>query len=615
MNTTTLDKRTGMATLPVHAPAAAHAVFRLLPRLQHGTLDVQLPDGSQLHFGGPAQASPLRAALRLHNWNVCSAALKSGDIGFAESFIDGDWTTPDLTALLKLFIANRDDIEHVIYGSWWGSLLYRAKHLLNRNSRSGSRKNIHAHYDLGNAFYRLWLDETMTYSAALFEADREHEDLAHAQRAKVRRALRECGVQPGSRVLEIGCGWGGLAEIAAAEFSAQVTGVTLSTEQLAWAQERLARAGVQAQCDLRLQDYRDIRDEPFDAIASIEMFEAVGEDYWPGFFKTVHDRLKRGGVACIQSITIRDDLFDRYRRSTDFIQQYIFPGGMLPSKSVFREQARKAGLQVSHELAFGADYAETLKRWREVFLREEAAVRGVGFDTRTVKALANLPGLFLVTHAALQVAPRHVQAQGVGIHMLQSARHGDVPAALVQGRHQFHLVVVVFGQRGIGVVADGAGGHVLNGIGWLLEEERRLTRGVRAHFAGVRRVVASDAVDAAHRVLQVGACHGNGDGGHGKGHRRRRACTARCAAHLDIHVGTGPQGGGSEGTGGAQQGSAIDHVQRLQKNRTPVERQATPSSSRACTHGRTQRCIKPRLRAMASSRPRAKPRLTMAVPP
>jgi cyclopropane-fatty-acyl-phospholipid synthase len=187
------------------------------------------------------------------------------------------------------------------------------------------------------------------------------------------------------RVLEIGCGWGGLAEIAAQEFGAQVTGVTLSTEQLAWAQQRLERAGVGSQCDMRLQDYRDIRDEPFDAIASIEMFEAVGEPYWPSFFKTVHDRLKPGGVACIQSITIRDDLFDRYRRSTDFIQQYIFPGGMLPSKSVFRDQARKAGLQVSHELAFGADYAETLKRWREVFLREEAAVRSVGFDTRFMR--------------------------------------------------------------------------------------------------------------------------------------------------------------------------------------------------------------------------------------
>ena len=385
MNTTTLDKRSGMATLPGHAPAAAHAVFRLLRQLKHGTLDVQLPDGTQMHFGGPAEASPVRAALRLHNWNVCSASLKSGDIGFAESFIAGDWTTPDLTALLKLFIANRDDIETVVYGSWWGSLLYRAKHLLNRNSRSGSRKNIHAHYDLGNAFYRLWLDETMTYSAALFEADREREDLSHAQRAKVRRALRECGVQPGSRVLEIGCGWGGLAEVAALEFGANVTGVTLSTEQLAWTQDRLQRAGVGAQCDMRLQDYRDIRDEPFDAIVSIEMFEAVGEPYWPSFFKTVQDSLKRGGVACIQSITIRDDLFDRYRRSTDFIQQYIFPGGMLPSKSVFREQARKAGLQVSHELAFGADYAETLKRWREVFLREETAVRGVGFDTRFMR--------------------------------------------------------------------------------------------------------------------------------------------------------------------------------------------------------------------------------------
>jgi cyclopropane-fatty-acyl-phospholipid synthase len=385
MNTTTLEKRSGMATLPGHAPAAAHAVFRLLRELKHGTLDIQLPDGTQMHFGGPAEDSPLRAALRLHNWNVCSAALKSGDIGFAESFIAGDWTTPDLTALLKLFIANRDDIETVVYGSWWGSLLYRAKHLLNRNSRSGSRKNIHAHYDLGNSFYKLWLDETMTYSAALFDADREHEDLAHAQRTKVRRALLECGVQPGSRVLEIGCGWGGLAEVAAQEFGAQVTGVTLSTEQLAWAKDRLARAGVGEQCDMRLQDYRDIRDEPFDAIASIEMFEAVGEQYWPSFFKTVHDRLKRGGVACIQSITIRDDLFDRYRRSTDFIQQYIFPGGMLPSKSVFREQARKAGLQVSHELAFGADYAETLKRWREVFLREETAVRGVGFDTRFMR--------------------------------------------------------------------------------------------------------------------------------------------------------------------------------------------------------------------------------------
>ncbi|NBU89671.1 MAG: class I SAM-dependent methyltransferase [Betaproteobacteria bacterium] len=379
MNSTASD---WVVELPAHTPAAARAVLKLLSRLQVGTLDLQLPTGAQTRFGsgeGP------QASIRLLNWEVCQSALKKGDVGFAEAYFEGHWTTPDLSALLRLLIANRTALEEVIYGSWWGSLLGRVRHWLNRNSRSGSRKNIHAHYDLGNAFYRLWLDETMTYSAALFEADREREDLSHAQRAKVRRALRECGVQPGSRVLEIGCGWGGLAEVAALEFGANVTGVTLSTEQLAWTQDRLQRAGVGAQCDMRLQDYRDIRDEPFDAIVSIEMFEAVGEPYWPSFFKTVQDSLKRGGVACIQSITIRDDLFDRYRRSTDFIQQYIFPGGMLPSKSVFREQARKAGLQVSHELAFGADYAETLKRWREVFLREEAAVRRVGFDTRFMR--------------------------------------------------------------------------------------------------------------------------------------------------------------------------------------------------------------------------------------
>lgn len=385
MNTTTIDKRATLAALPAHAPASAHAVFGLLKSLRHGTLDIQLPDGSQMHFGGPAQDSPLRAALRLADWSVCSAALKSGDIGFAESYIAGHWTTPDLTALLALFIANRDEIESVIYGSWWGSVLYRAKHLINRNSRSGSRKNIHAHYDLGNAFYRLWLDETMTYSAALFESGRPDEELAQAQRAKVRRALSECNIRPGQRLLEIGCGWGGLAEIAGGEFGANVTGVTLSTEQLAWARERLRSAGLDGSCEMRLQDYRDIRDEPFDAIVSIEMFEAVGQAYWPSFFSAIRDRLKPGGRACIQTITIRDDLFDRYRRSTDFIQQYIFPGGMLPSKSGFRHLAQQAGLEVRQELAFGAHYALTLRHWREAFLREEAAVRRVGFDSRFIR--------------------------------------------------------------------------------------------------------------------------------------------------------------------------------------------------------------------------------------
>ncbi len=369
------------ASLPASAPAAARAVFRLLQGLKHGSLDVQMPDGSSAHFGLRSEDGP-RAAIRLRNWNACTAALHSGDIGFAESYIAGDWTTPDLAALLKLFVANRDEIESMVYGRWWGSLLYRVKHLFNRNSKRGSRKNIHAHYDLGNEFYRLWLDPTMNYSSAWFEGDLAR-PMPEAQQAKVRRALREAGVKPGDRVLEIGCGWGALAECAAREFGAHVTGVTLSTEQLAWAQRRLADAGLAG--DLRLQDYRDIADGPFDAIASIEMFEAVGREYWPSFFATVHGQLKRGGKACIQSITINDRYFERYVKSTDFIQQYIFPGGLLPSPSAFREAAARAGLRVVNELDFGADYAETLRRWRETFLSEEQRVRRLGFDTRFMR--------------------------------------------------------------------------------------------------------------------------------------------------------------------------------------------------------------------------------------
>jgi cyclopropane-fatty-acyl-phospholipid synthase len=363
------------------APAAARAVFQLMKGLKHGTLNIQLPDGGALAFGN-TEGTELRASIRLRNWNPCAAALKSGDIGFAESFIDGDWTTPDLTALLTLFIANRDEVEGVIYGSWWGSLLYRAKHLFNRNSRRGSAKNIHAHYDLGNEFYRLWLDPTMNYSSAWFEGDRAG-DLVQAQWAKVRRALAECSVKPGDRVLEIGCGWGALAESAARDFGARVTGVTLSREQLAWGQRRLADA--QLPGELRYQDYRDIADGPFDAIASIEMFEAVGREYWPSFFETLKTQLKPGGKACIQSITIRDDLFDRYVKSTDFIQQYIFPGGLLPSPTAFRAAAAKAGLEVVNELDFGLDYAETLKRWRASFLAADGPVRKLGFDTRFMR--------------------------------------------------------------------------------------------------------------------------------------------------------------------------------------------------------------------------------------
>jgi cyclopropane-fatty-acyl-phospholipid synthase len=370
-------------SLPSSAPTAARAVFSLLGRLSVGQLDVQWPDGTMQRFGNLDRGGP-HGAIRLLNWNVCGAALRSGDIGFAESFIAGDWHTPDLTALLRVFVANRSAIEDVFYGSWWGALLYRVKHLLNRNSRRGSKKNIHAHYDLGNSFYKLWLDETMNYSSAWFDGDRTRA-LPAAQRAKVLRALDECGLQPGQRLLEIGCGWGAIAEAAANERGAQVVGVTLSSEQLAWARERMAAAGVGERADLRLQDYRDIADAQFDAIASIEMFEAVGREYWPGFFATLRDKLKPGGRACVQTITIRDDLFERYVAGTDFIQQYIFPGGLLPSPSEFRKAARAAGLDVVNELAFGADYAETLRRWRERFLSEETRVRGIGFDTRFMR--------------------------------------------------------------------------------------------------------------------------------------------------------------------------------------------------------------------------------------
>ena len=361
------------------APPAAHAVLRLMKKLQHGSLTLQLPDGRALNFGGGLEP---RAAIRLRNWNPCAAALRSGDIGFAESFIAGDWSTPDLTALLTLFIANRDDVESVIYGTWWGALLYRAKHLFHRNSRRGSQKNIHAHYDLGNEFYELWLDPTMNYSSAWFDGSRDGE-LVPAQWAKVRRALSECGVKPGDRVLEIGCGWGALAECAARDFGATVTGVTLSREQLAWGQQRLTDAGLPG--ELRYQDYRDIADGPFDAITSIEMFEAVGREYWPGYFETLKRQLKPGARACIQSITIRDDLFERYVKSTDFIQQYIFPGGLLPSPSAFRSAAAKAGLRVVNELEFGLDYAETLKRWRARFVGADAQVRRLGFDNRFMR--------------------------------------------------------------------------------------------------------------------------------------------------------------------------------------------------------------------------------------
>jgi len=380
MNSSTASTSPAGFSLPRNAPAAARTTLQLLQRLVHGSLTLQLPDGSVQRFG---QVDGPHASMKLNNWNVCSASLKSGDIGFAETYIAGDWTTSNLPALLSLMVANRREVEDVIYGSWLGRFAYRVKHLLNRNSKTNSRKNIHAHYDLGNAFYGLWLDDTMNYSSAWFETP--DQSMESAQHAKVRRALRMTDVKPGDRVLEIGCGWGALAEKATSEFDAHVTGVTLSTEQLEFAKERMQRIGRADRADLRLQDYRDINDAPFDAICSIEMVEAVGREYWPTYFQTVSRLLKPGGKACVQSIVIDDEHFERYIKGTDFIQQYVFPGGCLPCPSEFRAQAAKAGLEVVDEFAFGLDYARTLSIWRERFLHEQERVLQLGFDQRFLR--------------------------------------------------------------------------------------------------------------------------------------------------------------------------------------------------------------------------------------
>ena len=366
-------------------PASARRVVKLLQQLRHGSLSVMWPDGRTTQFGQHDDARPsLHAHLHLHNWKPLSQAIKSGDIGFAEGYIAGDWSTPHLPELLQLLVANRREMDELIFGHWLGRLVYRVRHLLNRNTRRNSAKNIHAHYDLGNAFYQLWLDPTMNYSSAWFGDDRS-QDLSQAQSAKVHRALCMVGVKPGDRVMEIGCGWGALAEMGGLEFGGRMHGVTLSHEQLAYAQDRMQRVGLAANSDLRLQDYRDIDDGPYDAICSIEMLEAVGQEYWPTYFDTVQRLLKPGGKACIQTIVIDDALFERYVKSTDFIQQYIFPGGCLPCPREFRDQAATAGLRIVDEMAFGLDYAETLRRWRHDFLADKPRVLALGFDERFVR--------------------------------------------------------------------------------------------------------------------------------------------------------------------------------------------------------------------------------------
>ena len=373
-------------------PWAAKAVLRLLARLEVGTLTLHMPGGSTRIFEGTEAPDAIRATLTIKDWEVFARAMRGGDIGFAQCYIEGLWvaseSTDDLPALMALLAQNRRVLERAMYGSWWGQLIYRAKHWLQRNTKPQARKNIHAHYDLGNAFYALMLDPSMTYSSALFAGDYSR-SLEEAQHAKNQRVLDELHLDSGMRMLEIGCGWGGLADLTLRTTDATVFGVTLAHEQLAYAEQRLAPFGARAQC--ALTDYRDLVAQ-FDRIASIEMFEAVGEAYWPSYFECLKRCLKADGRAVVQTIVIADELFAQYRTGTDFIQQFIFPGGMLPSPAVFREHAARAGLKLVNEYAFGLDYAQTLRRWRGAFMKRLDAVRALqpanqmaAFDERFIR--------------------------------------------------------------------------------------------------------------------------------------------------------------------------------------------------------------------------------------
>lgn len=360
-------------------PWLARPLWRVLDRLVEGELTVHTPAGRQVFNG---QKAGISASLHIHDWRALSRIMQSGDIGLAEAWRDGQLSSPDWPALLQLAIANEQILAAAIHGSWLGTLGYWLRHLFRANTRKGSKRNIQAHYDLGNDFYRLWLDDSMTYSSAIFSDAAQ--PLSAAQNAKYERILQRLDVQPGQHILEIGCGWGGFAEYAIRSRQVKVTGLTLSHEQLAWARQRLVAAGLAEHADLRLQDYRDVTGQ-FDHIVSIEMLEAVGERWWPRYFRTLQQRLKPGGKAVVQVITMADAHFAHYRRGTDFIQQYIFPGGMLPSPAEVARHAQAARLQISDAFAFGADYARTLRHWLASLDAVLPQVRAQGFDEAFIR--------------------------------------------------------------------------------------------------------------------------------------------------------------------------------------------------------------------------------------
>jgi cyclopropane-fatty-acyl-phospholipid synthase len=359
-------------------PARAALALRALGHLRFGQLTIIAPDG-QRYFARGCEPGPI-AILELRNWRLFSRAFAGGTIGVAESYLDGDWESPDVTTLLELFTINREQGETIAgAANRLLNLVQRLRHWLHDNTRSGSRRNIAAHYDLGNAFYREWLDPSMTYSSALFT--RETNSLEAAQREKYRALAEGAGIGPADHVLEIGCGWGGFAEYAAREIGCRVTGLTISKEQLAYARERISKAGLSDRVEFKFQDYRD-ETGTYDRIASIEMFEAVGERHWGTYFDTLRARLKPGGTAGLQIITINSDAYDTYRKTPDFIQRYVFPGGMLPTAEILNRLGIERGLKQIGERIFAQDYARTLAEWRTRFLASWEKIAPLGFDER-----------------------------------------------------------------------------------------------------------------------------------------------------------------------------------------------------------------------------------------
>ncbi|MGN6461784.1 MAG: class I SAM-dependent methyltransferase [Pseudolabrys sp.] len=357
-------------------PRWPRLALSIVARLKRGSLRLDLPDGRKLVFQG-AESGP-SAEMTVRSYRFARRMMAGGDLGIAESYLRGEWDTPDLTQFFYLFCVNTDMMGNVLARNpvvrFWQWLRFR----MQSNSRRQARRNIHAHYDLGNAFYSAWLDPTMTYSSALFEDGVN--DLSAAQTRKYEALAKAIDLRPGHHVLEIGCGWGGFSEYAA-RHGARVTALTISREQFDYATRRIADAGLNDRVTIKLQDYRD-ETGVFDRIASIEMIEAVGEKYWPDYFAQLRDRLKPGGIAGIQGITIQDAFFDNYRREIDFIRGYIFPGGMLPTASTLRAMGEKFGLPMVGERIFGLDYARTLMEWRERFFAAWPAIKPLGFDER-----------------------------------------------------------------------------------------------------------------------------------------------------------------------------------------------------------------------------------------